>query len=142
MKSFLRRNLKRFGIAFFSAGATAAVLYAFWHTSFVFIAMLALIAHEMGHALTAYFNGADVGYMFFIPLILFAIGATQIRDIPPKARAAVAYAGPLAGAAFSLIAMLIAYMLGQPVLGALLIIFLYEISGLFIGTDARKARAA
>lgn len=142
MKDFLKKHKEVF-VALASALGTAGVMYAIWGTVFVLISFLVVAIHELGHILAAKKYDADVGYTFFIPLVLGILGATQITNIPKDKAGIIAIAGPIFGLVVALAMLAIVIAFGFTALFVPMITLVaFELFNLFLGSDAKKYRKA
>lgn len=122
---------------------TAGVMYAIWSNIFVLLAFFVVAVHEMGHIFAAKFYDADVGYTFFVPLIIAVLGATQITNIPIDKEAAIAIAGPIAGLVASLLLFIYVLVFGlTALLGPTIMLVAFEVFNVFFGSDAKKYKRA
>lgn len=89
---------------------------------FSFTLMLILFAHEMGHYLYCCHYGVNATLPFFVPFpSLFGTMGAFIRiKSPIRSRAAlfdIGIAGPIAGLAFAVVALIIGLLLSKPMAG-------------------------
>jgi len=137
------KKFKRVTVSVLSAAAVAAINYTIFHSSFVFIILAVLIAHELGHYITARINNADADLPYFIPIPIVSIGVTRIRNmkhLPSHiAKKIVAY-GPITGfiAAFYLLLLSFIYT-SLPTL-PLLFVCASEVIFNYFGFDGTKYR--
>lgn len=122
------------------AGA-AAINYTIVHSPVVFVMIMALFIHELGHYFVAKKRKANPDLPYFIPLFPFIIGVTRIKDLDPKDSPAVL----IAGSAFSTLFILFVifhnlfYRLFSFV--PLIMILIFEIIINYFGSDGKKYRA-
>lgn len=144
MKKKLFQRHKRKFVTFGSAMGTAGIMYTVWGGSiFMLAALFVVMVHELGHMIAAYQAHANVGYTFFIPLIFGILGATQIRNIPPDKEGRIAIFGPIFGVLAALLVGLFVFVLEMETLFIpSLLLVLFELFNLFVGSDAKKYRRA
>lgn len=83
----------KFGLMIGSALGAAALNYTILHSPLVFIFIMSLFVHELGHYLVAKRSGANPDYPYFLPLFPFVIGVTRVKNLKDEYRSAVAAAG-------------------------------------------------
>ena len=71
-----------------------AINYTILHNPIALLLATILLIHELGHYYIGKYYGSTVSYPVFIPLFLFSIGMTKVKNIPYKDKPAVALAGP------------------------------------------------
>lgn len=139
----MKSNIKSISVLVATAVATAAINYSILHNPFVFIVILVLIAHELGHYYTALSHGAKPDIPYIIPLPFIAIGITRIKNfkkLSTKVRKAIVFNGPLTGIITAFLIFL--YLLLNPIVlpaYALLVVFAEAILNYF-GSDGKKYR--
>lgn len=120
---------------------SAAINYSIIHNPVVFVMIMALFVHELGHYFVAKHRNANPDLPFFIPLFPFLIGITRIKDLDRKDAPAVLFAGPAFAVLFTLVFMLfnLVYKLFSFI--PLFMILVFEIILNYFGSDGRKYRA-
>lgn len=125
-----------------SLSALAAINYAIINNIFVFIAILVLLAHELGHFFISKKEGADASLPIFLPLPFIAIGLTRVKNLSLHSKKKVSLSGPIFGflAAFLLLLLNVIFSYTSNIL--LLFLMFSEIFFNYIGTDGAKYRRA
>ena len=125
-----------------SLSALAAINYSIINNTFVFWAILVLLAHELGHYFISKKEGASPSLPIFLPLPFIAIGITRIKNLSLKSKKKVSFSGPAFGflTAFILFLLNIVFSFTSSFLLASLM--LGEIVFNYIGTDGKKYRHA
>lgn len=142
MKEFWNQHKHKF-VALGSALGTASVMYAIWGSIFVLLSFFVVVIHEMGHIIAAHISGAEIGYTFFIPLIIAVLGATQITNIPTEKEAFIAISGPIAGLIGSILLFIYALLFGlQYLIWPIILLVVFEVFNLVVGSDAKKYKKA
>lgn len=121
----------------------AGINYSILHTPFVFIVVLVVLAHELGHYFTASFLNADPDLPYFIPLPFFTIGITRIRKmklLSYNSRKKILAFGPLTGILTSLLFLLFSIILFPQYILAISCLLFGETLFNFIGSDGKKYR--
>lgn len=136
-------NFKSILILLATLVATAAINYSIMHSSFVFIVLLVLLAHELGHYFSALLHKANPSVPYIIPLPYIAIGITYIKDfhmLLSKDRRDILLAGPLTGVICSLFLAL--YFMLNPIYSAFYLVLLAALEFIlnFIGSDGIRYR--
>lgn len=139
----MKSNVKSIAVLLATAVASAAVNYSILHTPFVYIVLLVLIAHELGHYFTALAYGAKPDVPYIIPLPFIAIGITRIKNfkkLSTKVRKAILLNGPVTGILTAL--LIYFYLLLNPIIlpALALMIVLFEILLNYIGSDGKHYR--
>lgn len=125
-----------------SLAALAAVNYTIIHSNIVFIIIFVLLAHELGHYLTAKKYNADVSLPIFIPLPFLAIGITKVKNISKEGSMHTAINGPIFGFIASLFFLFINLIFKFTSNFSLIVIALSEIILNYFGSDGSKYRKA
>lgn len=125
-----------------SLSALAAINYSIIHSSFVFIAILVLFAHELGHYFIAKKEGASPSLPIFIPLPFIAIGLTRIKGLSNKSKMKVSLSGPLFGILTTAVILLLNIILSFTSNVLLVSLIIGEILFNYIGSDGKKYRQA
>lgn len=135
------RKLGMIGLACGSAVATAMLMYAVLGLPVALLILIALIAHETGHALLAHISGAQIWPPIFVPFGIGAIGITRVANLDTQFRAAVALAGPAAGfATVAALALLSCVAAAESLILPLVVLAVAEIYAVTLGSDGRKFR--
>lgn len=143
MKSFLRKNKKRtlqFGLMIGTILGSAAINYSIVHNPVVFVMIMALFIHELGHYFSAKSRGGKPDLPFFIPLFPLIIGITRIRDLDLSQAPAVLFSGPAFAVLFTLVFILFNYFFRFFSMIPLFMILTFEIVLNYFGSDGRKYR--
>ena len=136
-------KVKRLLVLVASASAVAAINYSLFNTYFVFMALTVLLAHELGHYIIAKINGANPDLPFFIPMPIFSIGVTRIknmRSLPNSVRRTILAYGPITGfmaALYLLVLSLIHYSIPTV---PILTLCISELIFNYFGSDGKKYR--
>lgn len=144
MRSKHKKTFTQLTCTILSLIAVAAINYTIIHNSFIFIILLVLLAHEMGHYLAAKKTQAEPSLPIFIPLPFIFLAATRIKNVTPKNAKQIAIAGPIAGALTALLFLLFATIYKTVLLPVkyLLILLIQEIVTNYFGSDGKKYRNA
>lgn len=125
-----------------SLAALAAVNYSIIHNTIVFVFIAVLLAHELGHYLTAKRFGAKVRTPIFLPIPFLAVAFTKVSKLKPEHTMKTAFYGPFTGfiaTLFFILANLIFNFTSTP---ALVLLAISELFMNYIGTDGTKYRKA
>jgi hypothetical protein len=125
-----------------SLSALAAVNYSIINNSFVFIAILVLLCHELGHYFIAKKEGASPSLPIFFPLPFVAIAITRIKNLSLKSKKKVSISGPIFGFITALILFLLNIVFSYTSSIMLLSLMFGELVFNYIGTDGKKYRHA
>ena len=120
----------------------AAVNYAIIHNSFVFIAIIVLLAHELGHYLTAKMKNVEANLPIFIPIPFIAVGITKVDKHSPDQAAAIAMAGPLYGFLTTILIILLNLIYQFTSNIPLIFLAITEIVFNYFGLDGKKYKTA
>lgn len=138
-----KRKVKRFFISIASASAVAAINYSLFHSGLVFIVLAVLVAHELGHYITAKINGVDADLPYFIPFPIISIGVTRINNIKhlPKniAQKIIAY-GPITGFITSFYLLLLSLIFPFFPSTPFILMCVSELLFNYFGSDGKKYR--
>jgi len=139
-----RKKLVQLAFTITSAIAVAAINYTILHNTFIFIILLVLLAHEMGHYFVAKKHKAEPSLPIFLPLPFLIIAATKIKPPNKISIKHISLAGPLTGAltALLLLAFSILYKTIFLPTKYILILFIQEIIFNYFGSDGKKYRNA
>jgi len=139
----ITKKVKQFFIFIASASAVAAINYTVIHNSFVFAILIVLLAHELGHYMIAKINKVEVDFPYFIPIPIFSIGITHIKNmsfLPALIKKNILMYGPITGflTAFNLFVFSLIFFpsLAFP----FLFISFYELFFNYFGSDGKKYR--
>ena len=77
----MRRKIPQLVLTIGSIIGLAGINYSLLHTPFVFVVVLVMLAHELGHYFAAKFANADPDFPYFIPFPFFTVGITRVRKI-------------------------------------------------------------
>lgn len=136
----MKNKTKQITVSIISAIAVAGINYTIIHSPIVFVFFFVLLAHELGHYFTAIRHGGKPNVPFFIPLPIFMIAITKIKDLPEDGIMATAINGPIAGfiaAMFMLLANIIFNFTSNL---AIAILAVSELVGNYFGSDGKKYR--
>lgn len=134
-----RKALQLF-ITFSSLVAVAAINYTIIHSPLVFVMILTLLVHELGHYFVAKAKKADPDYPYFIPLFPFTLGVTRIKNLKDEYKSDVAIAGIIFSSLFLLTLISYNYIFNTFSTVALFIMFIMEILFNLLGSDGKKHR--
>lgn len=127
-----------------SLAALAAINYSIIHNTFIFVIILVLLAHELGHYFAAKNAGTEPSLPIFIPLPFLLIAATKIKNSDKNKIKQISLAGPVAGALATLMLMIFTKIFNVAILPIkyLIMLFFKEIFFNFFGSDGKKYRNA
>lgn len=126
-----------------SLSALAAINYSIIHNPLVFIFILVLLAHELGHYFIAKKHKALVSLPIFLPLPFFAIGLTKVKNLfSSKAKKDVAMAGPIVGAATAFLLLCLNILFKFTSNLPILFLFFGELVFNYFGSDGARYRQA
>lgn len=134
-----RKALQLF-LTFSSLVAVAAINYTIIHNPLVFVMVLTLFVHELGHYFVAKLKKADPDYPYFIPLFPFTIGITRIKNLKDEYKSHVAIAGVIFSSLFLLTLISYNYVFNVFSNVALFAMLFIEIIFNLIGSDGKKHR--
>lgn len=139
-----RPSVSEFAFMVASLAAVAAINYTLVPSAAVFVVLLVLLAHELGHYMTARRYQLAARLPIFLPFPFLLVAATKILPTTRHFRRRIALAGPLTGmlTIFALLLGSLALRLPGSTLVFLLILFASEVLGNFFGSDGRRFRAA
>jgi hypothetical protein len=139
----MRKKVPQLALTIGSIMGLAAINYSILHTPFVFIVVLVMLAHELGHYFAAKFADADPDLPYFIPFPFFTVGITRIRKmkfISYNSRKKILALGPITGALTALLLLLLSINFSSQYVLPLFFLILGEIIFNFIGSDGKKYR--
>lgn len=125
-----------------SFAALAAVNYTIIHNPIIFVFLLVLLSHELGHYFFAKRYTKDVSLPFFLPIPFVAIAFTKIKNLTLKAKKKVALAGPLVGVITSILIILFNSVFNIFPYPPLFFLLFGEIIFNWFGSDGAKYRNA
>lgn len=133
--------MKKFLFSIGSALGTAGITYAllpFWPA----VVMCSVIfLHELGHFVVARATGAKAQWPLFIPLGIFIVGFTIVKDIKDCYRRFIAIAGPFIGMLTAGLLMMLGSIYEIPALViASSIALCWEVFAGTLGSDGRRYR--
>lgn len=139
-----KRKLVEMLLMLGTLAAVAAINYTIVHNSLLFIALIILLAHELGHYVVAKMHGADPKLPIFLPLPFILIAATRVRHVGRKATRRIAFAGPFTGFCTALMMLIaaLAFGLSTQIIITLLTLCITEVVFNFVGSDGKRYRAA
>lgn len=120
--------------------ALAAINYTILPSSFIFIAISVLLAHELGHYFFAKRFTKQVKLPFFIPLPFLAIGITYAKGLDHNQKAKVAIAGPISGLLAALVFIFANSFLSFMAFAPLIFLAVGEVVFNYFGSDGIKYR--
>lgn len=125
-----------------SLAAMAAINYSLIQSPFVFIALLVLLSHELGHYFMARKSGAQVKLPIFLPLPFIAIAITKAKGLSNRSKMKVALSGPIVGFITALLIIVANFIFNIVSPVPLVALATGEIVFNFIGNDGKKYRSA
>ena len=120
---------------------TAAINYSIISNPIIFVMIMALFVHELGHYFVARKRKANPDLPYFIPLFPFIIGVTRIKNLNIKDSPAVLIAGPAFGILFILFFIIFNFYHNLFSILPLIFILLFEIVSNYFGSDGNKYRS-
>jgi len=123
-----------------SLAALAAINYSIIQSPMVFIFILVLLAHELGHYFVARKNKAQAYLPYFLPLPFIAIGITKVKGLTLRGKKQVALAGPFVGSLTALLLIILNSIFTFTSYVPLLILFFGEIIFNYFGSDGKQYR--
>jgi hypothetical protein len=138
-----RKKLIQFFITVASLGATAAINYSIFHSSFIFVVLAVLLAHELAHYFVARMHSGNPDLPYFIPFPLISIGITRIknmRHLSFNSKKKILFYGPFAGFVCSLLFSILSLIFIPSYFLPLLILSISEIVFNYFGMDGKKYR--
>jgi len=143
MKNKFFKKIPKVMYTIASLSALAAINYAIFQSSLVFIFLLVLLAHELGHYFMAKKHKAIVSLPIFLPLPFFAIALTRVKNLVTfKSKRDVAIAGPFVGALSALLILCLNLLFNFTSNTPILFLFLGELIFNYIGSDGTRYRQA
>jgi hypothetical protein len=141
MKKIFKR-IPQAAYSIMSLAAVAAINYSIIHNTFVFICVIVLLAHELGHYFAAKINKGIPKLPIFLPLPFIAIALTKITELDPKGIQQTAFYGPFAGFLAAVTFLLFNLILNFTSSISLIMLAISEIVFNYIGSDGAKYRRA
>ena len=120
---------------------TAAINYSIISNPIIFVMIMALFVHELGHYFVARKRKANPDLPYFIPLFPFIIGVTRIKNLNIKDSPAVLIAGPAFGLLFIFFFIIFNFYHNLFSILPLIFILLFEIVSNYFGSDGNKYRS-
>lgn len=145
MFNYIKTKLKKTPDGFYTLAtilAAAQINYAIVHSSFVYIVLLIMLAHELAHYFIGKHYKGKAKLPFFIPLPFFIIGITRISKLSPFAKKNTALAGPIVGLLSAILIILYNYINTFMSFVPLFVLAISEIITNFFGTDGAKYKQA
>lgn len=137
------RKIPQGFLSFASIVAAAAVNYSVVHSPLVFVCLLILVAHELGHYFVAKRHGGEPSWPFFIPLPFIVIAFTMMAEqLDPEGKMRTAFYGPFTGFLVTILLLALNFVLQFTSNLWIALLMLGEIIFNFIGSDGQKYRAA
>lgn len=121
---------------------TAGINYSIFNNPVIFVMIMALFVHELGHYFVARKRKANPDLPYFIPLFPFVIGITRIKNLNIKDSPAVLIAGPAFAILFTLFFIIFNFYYNLFSIFPLLFILAFEIVSNYFGSDGNKYRSA
>lgn len=139
-----KHKLVELTITICSIMAVAAINYSIIHSPLVFVALLVLLAHELGHYVVAKMHHAHPKLPIFLPFPFILIAATRVGRVSRHATRRIAFAGPFTGFCTALILLLAALIFGASpqIVVTLLTLCITEVVFNFLGSDGKRYRNA
>lgn len=128
--------------SFASIVAVAAINYTLIHNGIIFIFLLVLLAHELGHFFAAKKHNGNPKFPLFIPFPFFLIAMTKVSKMNPEGIQATAFYGPFAGFVTASLILLSNSIFKFVSSTPLIILAISEIIFNFFGSDGSKYRNA
>lgn len=125
-----------------SLSALAALNYSIIHSPIVLIAMLVILAHELGHYLVASLYTKNITPPIFLPIPFLIIAFTKIKDLQDHQKLSVSLAGPVVGFLTILLIILLNSIYSFVSYLPLLFMLVGEIVFNYFGLDGKKYRKA
>ena len=135
-----KRRALQFTLMIGTILGSAAINYSIVHNPVVFVMIMALFVHELGHYFAAKSKGANPDLPFFIPLFPLIIGITRIKDLDLSDAPSVLFSGPAFAVLFTFVFMLFNYFYKLFSFLPLFMILTFEIVLNYFGSDGRKYR--
>ena len=143
MKFSLRnrsKNFKQTAVMLGTLMGSAAINYTIVHNPLVFVMIMALFVHELGHYFVARKRKANPDLPFFIPLFPFLIGITRIKDAQDSDAPAILLAGASFASLFFIVFIMFNYFYRLFSFTPLFLMLSFEILFNYFGFDGRKYR--
>jgi len=142
MKNKFFKKIPQSFYTIFSLAAVAAINYSIIHNSIIFVFLMVLLAHELGHYFVAKKHKGKPRLPIFIPLPFFVIGLTKISKLTSRAQKEVAFYGPFVGFLTTLLLILLNGIFNFMSYIPLLFLLFTETVLNYFGTDGSKYRKA
>lgn len=145
MYNYIKNKFKQLPDGFYTAAtivAAAQINYAIVHSSFVYVVLLIMLAHELAHYFIGKYYKGKAKLPFFIPIPFFIIGITRVSKLSPFGRKNTALAGPLVGLLSAVLIMLYNYINTFMSFVPLFVLAISEIITNYFGSDGAKYKQA
>ena len=139
----MRRKISQVALTIGSIIGLAGINYSVTHSPFVFVVVLVMLAHELGHYFAAKIANADPDLPYFIPFPFFTIGITRVRKmrfISYNSRKKILALGPITAVLTALILLLLSIIFLPQYVLPLSFLILGEIIFNYVGSDGKKYR--
>lgn len=136
------KNLPKGFFSLFSIIATAGINYTIIHNGFIVIAIIVLLAHELGHFYVAKRHNGEPDFPWFIPLPLFAIAVTKVKKMDCNGTLNTSFYGPFTGFLTAFGILLLSLILNLQHILSIIILLIGEIVMNYFGSDGKKFRQA
>jgi hypothetical protein len=139
-----KKKLLQFLFLLGTCAGAAALNYSILHTPFIFVILFVLLAHEVAHYITAKLHNGDPDLPYFIPLPIFPIGITRIKNmrrLSADSKRQILLYGPVVGFIVSFLLSLLSFVYLPEYFIPLLILSFGEIVFNYFGSDGKKYRS-
>jgi len=136
------KKIPRIAYTAASLSALAAINYVIIHDPFVFIAILILLCHELGHFFIAKKEKASPYLPIFLPIPFIGVAYTKIKNLSFLSRKKVSLYGPVVGSVSALLLFFLNFILSYTSSLLLFCLFVGEIIFNYFGSDGSKYRKA
>ena len=140
-----KKKIKHFPKGFFSLFsiiATAGINYTIVHNGFIVIAIIVLLAHELGHFYVAKRHKGEPDFPWFIPLPFFAIAVTKVKKMNSEGTLNTSFYGPFTGFLTALGILFVSLLLNLEYIFSIIFLIIGEIFVNYFGSDGKKFRQA
>lgn len=145
MLNYIKKVFKKTPDYVFTIGtliAAAQINYAIVHSSFVYVAILVMLVHELGHYFTSKKYTDKSRLPIFIPLPFFVVGLTKVSSLNSSQTKHVAAAGPIYGLIAAALLNVFNFIFRFLPLIPMLLLLVGEIAFNYFGADGAKYRKA
>lgn len=134
------KNIPGYFYTIFTAVAAAQINYAIVNNTFVYLVILLVLVHELGHYFFAKLYKHNPSMPIILPLPFIVIGLTKVKKVHARISKNVALAGPLVS--FLSILLLTLYNIVFPFMSFYPLVFLAfaEVVFNYFGSDGKKYR--